>query len=175
MRPLRFLSILGVPLEVREELRQLAQPLADEEGFELVDVEMMVQGGHRVVRILLDRPGGIRVGDCASFSRRISDCLDMNQTIPGRYFLEVSSPGLDRPLRSIENLQRFAGNRAALTTVHPHEGRRRYEGLLLEPQQERAGIRTDDGQEHWFDWSDVKTAHLVVDPWPQRRREGGAR
>jgi ribosome maturation factor RimP len=162
-------------LEVREELRQLAQPLADEEGFELVDVEIMVQGGRRVVRILLDRPGGIRVGDCASFSRRMSDCLDMNQTIPGHYFLEVSSPGLDRPLRSIENLQRFAGQRASLTTVHPYEGRRRFEGLLLGPQEERAGIRTDDGQEYWFDWSDVKTAHLVVDPWPQRRREGGAR
>ena len=162
-------------MEVREELRQLVQPLADEEGYELVDVEMLAQGGRLVVRILLDRPGGIRVGDCASFSRRVSDCLDMNQTIPGRFVLEVSSPGIERPLRSIESFSRFAGQRAVVTTVHAHEGRRKHEGLLLEPQDARAGVRTDDGQEHWFDWSEVKDAHLLADPWPNRRREGGAR
>ena len=81
-------------MEAREEVRQLAQTLADEDGFELVDVEFLVQGGRRVLRVLLDRPGGIRVGDCAAFSRRISDCLDMNQTVQGRYSLEVSSPGI---------------------------------------------------------------------------------
>jgi ribosome maturation factor RimP len=162
-------------LEVREEVRQLAQTLADEEGYELVNVELLVQGGRRVVRVLLDRPGGIRVSDCATFSRRIADCLDMNQTVQGRYSLEVSSPGIDRPLTSVENLRRFAGKRAALTTILPHEGRRRYEGELLGPDGERAGIRTDDGEEHWFDWNDVKHAHLVADPWAGRRQEGGRR
>jgi len=162
-------------LEVRQELRQLARTLADEEGFELVDVEWLVQGGRRIVRVLLDRPGGIRVGDCVTFSRRLSDCLDMNQTVPGRYSLEVSSPGIERPLTSIENLQRFVGRRVALTTVQPHEGRRRFDGQLLDPDGERAGIRTDDGQQYWFEWNDVKTAHLVVDPWAERRREEGAR
>jgi ribosome maturation factor RimP len=162
-------------LEVREDVRQMAQTLADEEGFELVDVEFLVQNGRRIVRVLLDRPGGIRVSDCASFSRRLSDCLDMNQTVPGRYSLEVSSPGIERPLRSLESLERFAGKRAAFTTVSAHDGRRHYEGELLPPRGERAGLRAASGEEHWFDWSDVKNAHLVVDPWAELRREGERR
>ena len=160
-------------MEAREEVRQLAQTLADEDGFELVDVEFLVQGGRRVLRVLLDRPGGIRVGDCAAFSRRISDCLDMNQTVQGRYSLEVSSPGIERPLTSLATLRRFAGQRAAFTTVQAHEGRRNYEGEILDPDGERAGLKTDDGREFWFEWNDLKSARLVVDPWAAHRREGG--
>jgi ribosome maturation factor RimP len=162
-------------LEAREEVRRLASVLADEEGYELVDVELLVQGGRRTVRVLLDRPGGVQISDCARFSRRLSDCLDMNQTIQGRYVLEVSSPGIDRPLRTLESVERFAGKRAALVSVEPRDGRRNYEGELLAPRDERAGIRTDDGEEHWFEWNDVKTARLVVDPWEGHRRAGGAR
>jgi ribosome maturation factor RimP len=175
VRPLRFFLLVGVwvSLEARHEVRQLAQTLADEEGFELVDVEFLVQGGRRVLRVLLDRPGGIRVGDCAAFSRRISDCLDMNQTIQGRYSLEVSSPGIERPLTSLAALHRFAGQRASITSVQARDGRRHFEGEILAPDGERAGLRTDDGQEHWFEWNDLKDAHLVVDPWAARKREGG--
>jgi len=176
VRPLRFLSFPGVlNVEVREEVRQLAHTLADEEGFELVDVEFLALGGRRVVRVLLDRPGGVRVGDCAVFSRRLSDCLDMNQTIQGRYSLEVSSPGIDRPLRTLESIHRYAGRRAAFTTVEAVEGRRHYEGEILGPEGEKAGLRTDDGQEHWFEWSQLKDARLVVDPWAEAKRTGERR
>lgn len=161
-------------MEVREEVRQLADPLATEEGLELVDVELLVQGGRRTIRVLLDRPGGVRVGDCARFSRRLSDCLDMNQTVAGRYVLEVSSPGIDRPLRSLEAVERFAGQRAALTTAVAHDGRRHYEGELLGPREGRAGIRTDEGGEYWFAWAEIKDAHLKVDPWARPRMAGDA-
>jgi ribosome maturation factor RimP len=165
-----------VPIvEVREEVRQLAHTLAEEEGLELVDVEFLVTSGRRVVRVLLDRPEGVRVADCASFSRRLSDCLDMNQTVQGRYSLEVSSPGVDRPLRSLENVARFAGKRAAFTTHEAVEGRRRYEGEILAPEGQRAGLKTDDGQEHWFEWNELKDAHLVVDPWAEAKRAGERR
>jgi len=162
-------------LEVREEVRQLADPLAAEEGLELVDVEFLVQGGRKTIRVLLDRPGGVRVGDCAHFSRRLSDCLDMNQTVAGQYVLEVSSPGLDRPLRTLEAVERFAGQRAVLTTVEAHEGRRRYEGVLLGPHEARAGIRTDEGNEYWFEWAEIKDAHLKIDPWSRPRAAGDGR
>ena len=162
-------------MEVREEVRQLAHSLAEEEGYELVDVELLVMGGRRVVRVLLDRPGGVRIADCAAFSRRLSDCLDMNQTVQGRYSLEVSSPGIDRPLRSLESVARFVGQRAAFTTYEAVEGRRNYEGQILGPEGERAGLRTDDGQEHWFDWNQLKDAHLVVDPWAEAKRTGERR
>jgi len=99
----------------------------------------------------------------------------MNQTVTGRYVLEVSSPGMDRPIRTLESVERFAGQRASLTSAVARDGRRRYEGELLGPRGDEAGIRTDEGEEHWFPWSEVKHAHLVVDPWGDRRRGGGPR
>lgn len=162
-------------MDVREEVRRLAGPLAEEEGYELVDVEFRVQGRHRILRVLLDRPGGIQVGECARFSRRLSDCLDMNQTVPGAYHLEVSSPGIERPLRTPESAARFVGQRAAVTLHEARDGRRRFEGELLEPSGTRAGLRAEDGAELWFEWADVKDAHLVVDIWAQLRRSGGTR
>ncbi len=159
-------------MEVREEVRQLAQPLAEEAGVELVDVEYATHGSRRVVRVLLDKPGGVTIGDCATFSRRLSDCLEMNQTVPGRYDLEVSSPGVARPLRSLDSVQRFAGQRAAIELREPREGRRHFEGELLAPGDGRAGVRTDEGGEHWFAWADVKSARLVVDPWSVARSRG---
>ena len=160
-------------MEVREEVRLLASPLAEDDGFELVDVELSSLGRHRVIRVYLDKPGGVSVGDCSQFSRRLSDCLDMNQTIPGSYLLEVSSPGLERPLRTLEHVERFTGRRVALATHEPHDGRRNWEGALLGPRDGSAGVRTDEGEEHWFEWSGVKSARLVVDPWEGLRNPKG--
>lgn len=173
MRPLRFLSLPGADLEVREEVRQLARPLADEAGFELVEVELVVQGRQRVVRVLLDKPGGLTVGDCASFSRRLADGLDMNQTVAGSYRLEVSSPGMDRPLTSLEAVARFTGRRVSLVGAAPRDGRRHYDGTLLGPRGSACGVRTEDGVEHWFDWSEVKSVRLAVDPWEEVRGARG--
>lgn len=161
-------------MEVREELRQLARPLADESGYELVDVELATLGNQRVLRVLLDKPGGITVGDCADFSRRLSDCLDMNQTVPGRYRLEVSSPGIERPLTSVDAIRRYSGSRAAVALRVPRGDRRHFEGELLEPDGGRVGVRADDGAEEWFEWAEVKTARLIVDPWAGLRRAGAA-
>ena len=160
-------------LEVREEVRLLAQPLADEAGYELVDVEFAVQGRHRSIRVLLDKPGGITVGDCALFSRRLSDCLDMNQTVPWGYHLEVSSPGLDRPLRTAEAVERYRGQRASVTLHEAREGRRNFEGELRAGNG-NVGIREDDGQEYWFDWDAIRSARLVVDPWARVRNRSAA-
>ena len=162
-------------MTVRDEVLHLAEPLAEEEGFEVVDVECLALGRRRVVRILLDRPEGIRISDCARFSRRMSDCLDMNQTIRGHYNLEVSSPGIQRPLRTLQAVARFVGERAALSTHEPHDGRRNYEGEIVSPREGQVGIRTEDGAEYWFSWTDVKAVHLVVDPWARVRAGGGPR
>ena len=162
-------------MEVREEVRQLAQPLAEESGVELVDVEFGGQGSRRLLRVLLDKPGGVTIADCAAFSRRLADCLEMNQTIAGSYDLEVSSPGIERPLRSLEAVGRFAGQRAAVSLREPLEGRRNFEGELLGPDAGRAGVRMDDGTAYWFEWVDVRSARLVVDPWSAVRARGKAR
>ncbi|MEO5618853.1 MAG: ribosome maturation factor RimP [Candidatus Eisenbacteria bacterium] len=160
-------------MEVREEVRQLSAPLAEEAGYELVDVELSHQGHARILRVLLDKPGGITIGECARFSRRLADCLEMNQTVPGTYHLEVSSPGIERPIRTLDAVQRFAGQRVSLTTHELRNGRRNWEGDLLGPRGEQAGIRIEDGTEHWFEWAEVKTARLIVDPWADKRSRGG--
>jgi ribosome maturation factor RimP len=157
-------------VEVREEVRQLAGPLCEEEGFELVDVELVFQGRRMTIRVLLDKPGGITVGDCARMSRRLADCLDMNQTVSASYLLEVSSPGLARP--PLDSVTRFVGQRAAVALHEAREGRRNFEGTLLEPRQQQAGVRDDDGQEHWFEWAEVRSARLIVDPWAGSKRAG---
>ena len=163
-------------MEVREEVRQLAGPLAEDDGYEIVDVEQASQGNTRVIRVFLDRPGGVTLQDCARFSRRLSDAMDMNQTVPGRYNLEVSSPGLERPLRTLEHVQRFSGARATVQTHEMRDGRRRFDGVLLGPDDAgRAGVRTEDGDEFWFDWAEVRSARLVVDPLEALRRGKAAR
>jgi len=163
-------------VEVREEVRQLAEPLAEDDGFEVVDVEQASQGNTRVIRVFLDRQGGVSIQDCARFSRRLSDALDMNQILPGRYHLEVSSPGLERPIRTLEHVQRFSGARVTVQTHELRDGRRRFDGALLGPDEAgRAGVRNDEGDEFWFDWAEVRSARLVVDPLEALRREKAAR
>jgi ribosome maturation factor RimP len=162
-------------MEVREEVRHLAQPLAEEAGLELVDVEFAVQGRHRILRVFLDKPGGVTVGDCASFSRRLSDCLDMNQLLAGSFHLEVSSPGLDRPIRTQAEAERFVGGRVSLLAHEPRAGRRKFDGVLLVAEPSRVGVRLDDAGEQWFDWTELKSVRLVVDPWAGRRSRGGSR
>jgi ribosome maturation factor RimP len=160
-------------LEIREEVRLLAAPLAGEAGFELVDVEIVVQGRQRIVRVLLDKPGGLTLGDCATFSRRLADGLDMNQTVAGSYRLEVSSPGMDRPITSLDAAVQFNGQRVALTTVEPRDGRRHYDGVLLGPDGGRVGVRTEDDSEHWFEWTEVRSVRLAADPWERLRASRG--
>jgi len=162
-----------VKVEVREEVRLLAEPLAEEAGYELVDVEQTSLGRHRIIRVYLDKPGGVAMEDCVHFSRRLSDAMDMNQLVPGAYHLEVSSPGLERPLRTLEHVERFSGKHVVLATHEPQEGRRNFDGVLLGPVDGRAGVRLEDGQEHWFEWAEVKSARLVVDPWEGLRNPKG--
>lgn len=158
-------------MEVREEVRQLAQPLAEEEGLELVDVELGFQGRRMLIRVLLDKPGGVTLGDCSRISRRLAECLDMNQTVPGSYQLEVSSPGIDRRLPTLASVERFVGKRAAVTLVDARDGRRNWDGILQAPAEGRVGLVAEDGQQHWFDWSEIRSVRLIVDPWAGSRKQ----
>ena len=76
-------------------------------------------------------------------------------------------------LRTLDAVARFSGKRVTLSTHEARDGRRHWEGELLGPQGDSAGVRTEDGNEHWFEWVDVKSARLVVDPWADKRSRGG--
>ena len=120
-------------MEASEVVRQAwveFEPELAEQGYELVEVEYALHGGTAVLRFFVDKESGITVDDCASVSRFVSVLLDKNDFLRDRYTLEVSSPGIDRPLRKPADFDRFKGEKIVVKTVTPVEGRRRFKGLL---------------------------------------------
>jgi ribosome maturation factor RimP len=164
-------------MDVRSEVVELAAPLADELGYEVVDVEFVPSRGRAVVRVFLDRPGGVTLDDCARFSRRLGDLLEMNQTLPGAYVIEVSSPGIERRLRTGEHFRRYLGRRARVDAHSAVDGRRHVEGVLRAVQDDSVTLVLDDGATWTLPLAALKSAHLVADPWSGLRPqdEGGGR
>jgi ribosome maturation factor RimP len=113
-----------------EHVRQIAERVAASQGLELVDVEFRGGGKARLLRLFIDKPGGVTHEDCALVSRELGTILDVEDAIPGSYTLEVSSPGLDRRLTKPADYERFAGSRIRLTTREQVEGNRHLEGRL---------------------------------------------
>jgi ribosome maturation factor RimP len=114
-------SQVGRREEILEKVREIAAPLAAADGLELVDVEFAGAGGHTTLRLYIDKTGGVSLEDCTQISRALSAALDVLDPIEGSYELEVSSPGLDRPLRTPEHFQQFAGEKVRIKTFGPLE------------------------------------------------------
>jgi ribosome maturation factor RimP len=119
----------------QKKLESLVEPVVTGQGYELVDVEFKNELGAWILRVYIDKPGSSeRVGldDCASVSRELSAVLDVDDTIPGHYSLEVSSPGLNRPLKKEADFARFVGKKAKIRTSRPiGEARRNFSGTLV--------------------------------------------
>ena len=99
-------------------------------GFTLWGIEYLAHGAHSVLRVYIDAEGGITVDDCAKVSHQISGVLDVEEPISGHYNLEVSSPGLDRPLFTLEQFVAFKGHKVEVRLRVPFDGRRKFKGLL---------------------------------------------
>lgn len=112
-------------------MKSAAARVTADRGLELVDVEMKRAAGNLFVRLYVDRPGGIGLDDLQSVSEEVSAILDAEDPIEGHYTLEVSSPGLDRPLRSEADYTRFAGRLARLSSYEPVDGRRHWTGRIV--------------------------------------------
>jgi len=115
-----------------EHVRQIAERVAASSGLELVEIEFRGGGGKaRMLRLFIDKPGGVTHEDCASLSREVGTILDVEDVIPGgSYMLEVSSPGLDRKLSKPADYERFSGSRVKILTHEAIEGARSFEGQL---------------------------------------------
>jgi len=118
------------PAEVGERVRSLAQPILTDRGLELVDVEFRRESRGWILRLYLDRPGGVTMNDCQRVSEELGDHLDVEGLIDHPYHLEVSSAGLDRPLTRDGDFVRFAGITARISTREPVEGQRNFRGRL---------------------------------------------
>ncbi|QTA78651.1 Ribosomal maturation factor [Desulfonema limicola] len=108
----------------------LAQPLCETQGLELVHVEYQREAQGRILRIYIDKPGGIKLDDCVCVSRQLGDLLDVSIEQNISYNLEVSSPGLDRPLGKESDYERFKGRTIMIKTSQPFDGKKKYQGIL---------------------------------------------
>jgi ribosome maturation factor RimP len=114
-----------------ERVREIAAQVGTSSGVEVVEVDMRGSGNARMLRVFIDKPGGVTHEDCANVSRELSTILDVEDAVPGgSYVLEVSSPGLDRKLSRPADFERFTGSRIKLTTRTPVNGNRHFEGRL---------------------------------------------
>ncbi len=131
--------------DVRDRLREILRSGVEALGFELVEAEL-VGGGHSpTLRVYIDSPQGITVQDCADVSRQISAILDVEDPIPGSYVLEVSSPGLDRPLVTPEDFRKRLGETVKVKLRRPLEsGRRNLSGQLLEATATGVVVEVDN-------------------------------
>jgi ribosome maturation factor RimP len=131
-------------------------------GYEVVELEFHPQGRGGLLRVFIDKEGGVTVDDCEIVSRQVSAVLDVEDPIPGAYTLEVSSPGLDRPLRKAADFARFAGQQARIELSLPIEGRRRFAGPLKGCEADEVLIEVD-GVLHKLPLSGIVRANLVPD------------
>ncbi len=141
-------------------LRELLEAAVSALGYELVGVELHSQSRHSLLRVYIDRAEGISVDDCERVSHQVSGVLDVEDPIRGSYTLEVSSPGLDRPLFTAEQFQRFAGHRVRIRLRIPLEGRRKFTGILRGMIDEDVLI-DEDGQEWRLPAERIERARLV--------------
>lgn len=121
---------------VTDIVERLAEPIVREAGVELVDVEYKKEGANWYLRVFIDKPEGIDIDDCSRVSEQLSDRLDEVDPIPNAYFLEVSSPGAERPLKKPSDFERAVGEFVHISLYEPLNGKKSFEGILLEYSEE---------------------------------------
>ena len=148
--------------EKKSLLREIVEQAGAELGYEVVDLLFAKEGSSRVLRVFIDRPGGITIKDCEVFSGHLGAILDEKDPIPGAYLLEVSSPGIDRPLTKPEHFQRFAGEPAELKLYSPWQGRKKIKGVLAgwSAEEDGAVLAEVNGEKLAIPWPMVAKARL---------------
>ncbi len=136
-------EIVTSPVKIAEIVRGIVDPVITGSGYELVDVEYVRGPGGMVLRLIIDKPGGVTINDCADVSHLVGDLLDVEDPVPGSYNLEVSSPGINRPLKRPGDFERFAGQKVYVQTSEPIEGRRRFKGILIGIDQGEISVEID--------------------------------
>jgi ribosome maturation factor RimP len=145
-------------------LHRLIEPEVNHLGFDLVRVQMIGGATDPTLQVMAERPDTrqLDLTDCEKISRRLSEVLDLADPIDGSYRLEVSSPGIDRPLTRLKDYKDWTGYDARLTLSHPHEGRKKFTGELRGTEGELVMIRTTEGESHVVPFSEISSAKLLL-------------
>jgi ribosome maturation factor RimP len=147
---------------VQEFVAAKAAEVLEPQGVELVDVGYRREGGQWVLRLYIDRPGGVTLDDCAKVSRQVGDLLEVSDSIDHAYTLEVSSPGLDRPLKKESDFARYQGREVRIKTYSPLFGRKNFRGKLLGLREGRVEVEVE-GQTFAIPREAISKANLDVE------------
>ena len=138
----------------------MAEPLCESEGLELIHVEYQRESAGRILRLYVDKPGGIKLDDCVAVSRQMSDMLDVNLEDVGPYSLEVTSPGPERPLARKRDFEKFKGSRIKIKTNQPLNGRKNFKGVLLETSGDGVNLQIEE-EIMAIAYPEISKAHLI--------------
>lgn len=144
-----------------QDLAQLFEPVIETMGYELVGVEFERGGGHGTLRVYIDRDDGVTLDDCAAISHQISGILDVEEPIQQAYDLEISSPGIDRPLFKLADYERFAGQTAKIKLAVALQGRKNFKGELQGVADSKWVSIKVDGETFDLRFADIARANLV--------------
>ena len=157
----------SVTLSKRESYEQKTEeiliPIAEEYGYELVDVEYVKEGGTWYLRAYIDKPGGVSIDDCEAVSRRLSDILDEKDFIDDSYIMEVSSPGLGRPLKKEKDFNRSLGKEVEIRTYRMIDKQKEFTGILKAYDKDSVTVAFSDGTERNFDKGGIALIRLAFD------------
>lgn len=142
-------------------LEQMIRPAVDALGFELVGIEQLSQGRHSMLRIYIDHADGITVDHCAEVSRQVSAVLDVEDPIHGEYTLEVSSPGLERPIFTLAQFAQFIGQRVDVRLHMPVDGRRHFKGELTAVEDDEITLELSEDESLTCTMDDIDKAKLI--------------
>jgi ribosome maturation factor RimP len=148
---------------VSDKLESLLAPLVADLGYEFVGIEYQSNPKNRLIRLYIDRPEvGIGIDDCERVSREVSALLDVEDPVSGQYTLEVSSPGIERPLFTGAQFADFVGEDARVMMAMPIEGRRKFKGRIVSADDEQVILEVD-GEAHTLPVADIQRANLAPD------------
>ncbi|MFT6927436.1 MAG: ribosome maturation factor RimP [Psychromonas sp.] len=145
---------------LEERITEMLAPSVEDLGYELVGIEYIRAGKHSTLRVYIDQEQGILVDDCAAVSRQVSAIMDVEDPITNEYTLEVSSPGLNRPLFKAEHYQTFVGEVVKIQLRMPIQNRRRWKGVIVSAEDEIICLNVD-GREERFALSNIQKANIV--------------
>ncbi len=152
----------GLHLGIAQTVSKLAEPVVAGLGFELVDTEYVKEGSDMVLRLYVDKPGGIGIDECETVSRAVEKVIDEADPIEGSYIFEVSSPGLDRPLKTDRDFERYKGELVELTFYAQEDGKKNVEGCLQKKENNEVYIKLESGEEVSYDMKKVALVRRSV-------------
>lgn len=146
-----------------QKTEEILNPMVEKHGFELVDVEYVKEGGNWYLRAYIDKPGGITVDDCEVISRELSDKLDEKDFVEDAYILEVSSPGLGRPLKKEKDFERSLGEEVEVRTYRAVNRQKEFTGILKAYDKDSITIELENEEEMTFARTDIALVRLAFD------------